>query len=365
MNEAGCQEDYWRPDMIEGLDDLLEDSGQPGLVELRLLLQEIFNEPAALGQVLEQRKLPSRRLRVYRLRFVFDGWVRSVVAKRMELDNAQRNQLAIRRWLPAVGLGDNGPTLLGVAVARNGECAWHVYDDLGDRALDTAHLDPQHVRTAVELIAQVHMRFAGHALLAECRLLGSDFGIDFYAANLRDAIRCLEALQPPAVHLSAKHAALRDRLLARLRQLQAEQPRRAQALAELGGPETLLHGDLWASHVFVLPAVHGVQARLVGWDHAGVGPVSYDLSAFLLRFPFRYRLWILDLYRKAVNPAGWNLPSPGHLNVSFETAEFARFANCIIWPAIALVHDRFGWGFDELSSVDQWFESWEPVLPEV
>ena len=364
MNEAGCQEDDWRPDMIEGLDDLLEDSGQPGLVELRQLLQEIFSEPAALGQVLEQRKLPSRRPRVYRLRFVFDGWVRSVVAKRMELDNAQRNQLAIRRWLPAVGLGDNGPTLLGVAAERYGQWVWHVYDDFGDRALDTRHLDPQCVRAGVELIAQVHMRFAGHALLAECRLLGSDFGIDFYAANLRDAVRCLEALQPPAVRLSAKHSALRDRLLARLRQLQAEQPRRAQALAEFGGPETLLHGDLWASHLFVLPAVHGVQARLVGWDHAGVGPVSYDLSTFLLRFPFRFRLWILDLYRQAVKPAGWNLPSPGQLNVLFETAEFARFANCIIWPALALVHDHPGWGFDELANVEQWFESWEPVLPE-
>ena len=88
MNEAGCQEDDWRPDMIEGLDDLLEDSGQPGVVELRQLLEEIFSEPAGLGQVLEQRRLPSRRPHVYRLRFVFDGWVRSVVAKRMELDSA-------------------------------------------------------------------------------------------------------------------------------------------------------------------------------------------------------------------------------------------------------------------------------------
>ena len=350
--------------MIEGLDNLLEDSGQPGLVELRQLLQEILSGTATAGQVLDQRKLTARRPRVYRLRFVFDGWVRSFVAKRMELDNAQRNQLAIRRWLPAIGLGDNGPTLLGVAVARNGECAWHVYDDLGDRALDTSHLDPQHVRAAVGLIAQVHMRSVSHALLAECRLLGSDFGIDFYAANLRDAIRCLEALKPPAVALSAKRSALLDHLLARLRQLQAEQPVRAQAMAEFGGPETLLHGDLWTTHVFVLPSVQGVQARLVGWDHAGVGPVSYDLSAFLLRFPFRFRLWILDLYREAVKPAGWNLPSPGHLNVLFETAEFARFANCIIWPALALVHDHPGWGFDELANVEQWFASWEPVLPE-
>ncbi len=350
--------------MIEGLDNLLEDSGQPGLIELRQLLREILSGTASEGQVLDQRKLPARRPRVFRLRFVFDGWVRSFVAKRMELDNAQRNQLAIRRWLPAIGLGDNAPTLLGVAVARNGECAWHVYDDLGDRALDTSHLDPQHVRTAVELIAQVHMRSAGHALLAECRLLGSDFGIDFYAANLRDAIRCLEALQQPAVELSAKNTALLDRLLARLRQLQDEQPARAQGLAEFDGPETLLHGDLWTTHVFVLPAVQGVHARLVGWDHAGVGPISYDLSTFLLRFPPRYRLWILDLYRKAVRPAGWDLPSVGQLNALFETAEFARFANCIIWPAVALAHDRLGWGFDELDNVAQWFENWTSVLPE-
>src|SRR5438477_11005306 len=179
MNEAGCQEEHWRPDMIEGLDDLLKDSGQPGLVELRQLLGEMFSKPAAVGQVLERRKLPSRRPRVYRLRFGFDGWVRSVVAKRMELDNARRNQLAIRRWLPAVGLGDNGPTLLGVAAERYGQWVWHVYDDFGDRVLETSQPDPENVRAAVDIVAQAHTRFAGHVLLAECRLLGSDFGISF------------------------------------------------------------------------------------------------------------------------------------------------------------------------------------------
>jgi hypothetical protein len=48
----------------------------------------------------------------------------------------------------------------------------------------------------------------------------------------------------------------------------------------------------------------------------------------------------------------------------FETAEFARLASCIIWPAVGLVQDRFNWGFDELASLDQWFEDWKPVLPE-
>jgi len=350
--------------MIEGLDTLLEATGQPGLLELRRLLQEIFGGPATAGQLLDQCRLPSRRPRVYRLRFFIDGWIRSVVAKRMELDMAHRNQLVIRRWLPAIDLADNGPTLLGTTVDANGQWVWQVYDDLGDRALGTLHLDPQRVRVAVELIAQAHTRFAGHVLASECRLVGTDFGISYYAANARDAIRCLESLQPAAVALSAKHIALRDRLLSRLRQLEDEQPMRARVLAEFGGPETLLHGDLWTSHVFVLPDLHGLHARLVGWDHAGVGPISYDLSTLLLRFPFRYRLWVLDLYREAVKSAGWTLPSAQELNLLFETAEFARFANSIIWPAVALVHDHLGWGFEELAKVDQWFECWEPVLPE-
>ena len=351
--------------MIEGLENLLEDSGQPGLVELRQLLQEILGKTAGAGQLLDQQKLPARRPRVYRLRFVFEGWVRSVVAKRLELDIAQRDQLAIRRWLPAAGLGDHGPTLLGVAAGRTAEWVWHVYDDLGDRSLDPDHLDPQHVRAGVDLIAQVHTRFAGHALLSECRLLGSDYGINFYASNLRDAIRCLGQLRGPGAGLTGQQSAATERLWERLHRLEEEQPMRTKILAESGGVETLLHGDLWPSHVFVLPAVHGVQARLAGWDHAGVGPVSYDLSSFLLRFPLRYRLWVLNLYRDAIQPAGWTLPPVRDLNLLFETAEFARLANCLIWPAVALVHDHFGWGFDELSNVDQWFQSWEPVLPPV
>jgi hypothetical protein len=81
--------------------------------------------------------------------------------------------------------------------------------------------------------------------------------------NIRYAISCLESLQPPAIEPSTAQSALRDRLLARLRLLQREQAVRARVLAEFGGPETLLHGDLWTGNVFALPAIHGVQARLI------------------------------------------------------------------------------------------------------
>jgi hypothetical protein len=40
--------------MIEGLDNLLEDTGQPGLAELRGLLQELLGERAAVGRVVSQ-----------------------------------------------------------------------------------------------------------------------------------------------------------------------------------------------------------------------------------------------------------------------------------------------------------------------
>ena len=49
--------------MIEGLDNLLEESGQPGLTELRGLLQEILGGSAAAGKVLDQQKLAARRPR--------------------------------------------------------------------------------------------------------------------------------------------------------------------------------------------------------------------------------------------------------------------------------------------------------------
>jgi len=114
--------------------------------------------------------------------------------------------------------------------------------------------------------------------------------------------------------------------------------------------------------VFVIPSANGLRARLIDWDHAAVGPASYDLSTFLLRFPSQHRLWVLDLYRQAVADAGWRLPGERELNLLFETHEYARIANRIIWPAIALVMDGAEWGAEALAEIDGWFEQFEPVL---
>jgi hypothetical protein len=253
--------------------------------------------------------------------------------------------------------------LFGVTLAQCGRRVWHVYEDLGDWALDADNWDPEWVRVAVDLIARVHMRFADHPLLGECRQYGDDFGMSFYVANVRDAARALEALRPPVIEVTAADGAVRDRLLDRLHKHLDEQPHRAQVMAEWGGPETLLHGDLWTSNTFIRPTVLGPQALLIDWDHAGVGPISYDLSTFLYRFPPERRHRVLNLYRQAVGAAGWRLPTRPELNLLFDTAERARYANRAMWAALALLQDRADWGFVELAEVEQWFEALQPVLP--
>src|SRR3989441_915043 len=344
-------------DMIEELAKVLEGSGQPGLTELRELLQELVGARDGKGRLIDQQTLKKHAQRVFRLRFDVDGQTHSVVVKRLKPESAIRNELVARRWLPAVRLAESGPPLLASVAARSGECVWHVYDDLGPFELNSSQPDRECVQAAVDLIVRLRTRFAGHGLLGEVRAHGGDFGIHFYETNVHDAICALDAMRPPA-----QHQAVRAGLLERLHKLRADLPRRAHALSELGGPETLLHGDLWAINVFVIRTDHGLKARLIDWDHAAVGPASYDLSTFLMRFPASERLWILDSYREAVAPAGWRLPGVRDLNLMFETAELARFANRIIWPAIALVQDRAEWGFDALAEIEQWFANLEPVL---
>src|SRR5207249_3386150 len=80
--------------------------------------------------------------RVFRLRVRSDGRACSLVLKRFDPWLARRNELVVRRWLPAIGLGDRCPKLLATAADRRGAWVWHVYEDLGDGAVDAGHPDP-------------------------------------------------------------------------------------------------------------------------------------------------------------------------------------------------------------------------------
>ena len=74
---------------------------------------------------------------------------------------------------------------------------WHVYEDLGDQILDTVDPDWDRVRAAIDLVADVHVRFAEHPLLPEARMYGKDMGTTYYLTNIRDAIRGLESSSRP------------------------------------------------------------------------------------------------------------------------------------------------------------------------
>jgi Phosphotransferase enzyme family len=322
------------------------------------LVREVVGASAALEVDKERMKSG-----VYRLRCTINGKTRSFVGKRLDADIARRNELVARRWLPAMGLADSGPPLLAVSAERDAWSVWHLYEDLGDGWLEPARPDSGRLALAVTTIARIHTRFAGHALIPEFRLWGGDLGISFYVSSVRDAIASLEAVSAGERSLHVERTVLCDRLLRRLGTLLEGQAVRAEALARYGGPETLLHGDLWPMNVMVVSNKGETRARLIDWDHAAVGPVSYDLSTFLSRFPPEDRTPILRLYEEEVGRAGWHLPSAAELNLMFETAELARIANRVIWPALAAWENDADWAFDALREVERWFDQLTPILP--
>ena len=300
---------------------------------------------------------------VFRVRSsAMDGGGPSVVVKRLAPSIAQRNERIIRRWLPGLGLSDIAPAVVGTIVDQSRSWAWQAYEDLGATVLDSRNPDTGVVAAAVDLIGQLHTRAAGSTLLTECRQHLDDLGMPYFVSNIGDAIAGLESLSALEGRFTKAQQMVRARLLERLQVLRESIPFRSQLMLERGGPYTLLHGDLWNINAVVAPTEHGSRVRLIDWDRAGVGPIAYDLSTFLYRFPQSERTWILERYRDAVCRAGWRLPNAADLNVLFETVECARYANRIIWPAAALLTESDESGHDELAQILGWFEALEPVL---
>jgi hypothetical protein len=300
---------------------------------------------------------------VYRVRFDVLAGPASVVAKRLSRRRARANELVAQRWLPAVGLEWACPGLRGVVHEPSGSAVWHIYEDVAGSGLDGGVPDAERVGPVVELIAELHTRFAGHALLAECREHGADgdLGMGFFNAQVARSIDALKSIGSLGLPLPREHAELRDRLLGWVERLDAERDERALLVERWGGPDTLLHGDLWTTNTHVVERSEGFQARLIDWDHVGVGPVTYDLSTFLYRFAPEHRPWILGRYREGVARQGWRLPDDSTLNLLFETAEYARYACCLAGPALAASRAE-RWGFEQLAEVESWFAMLEPVI---
>ena len=320
-------------------------------------LQELFDSETA--QIVLRTQLKEH---VQRVLVEVDGVERSLVVKWSDPAIAHRNALVARRWLPAAGLQDLGAPLLAVAAEPAGEGAWLVYDDIPGRPPATRAPVQREVLTAIDAIARLHTAFAGHRLLPECRLWGGDRGIHFYSVNVRDAIAALHALE--LGRLGPGAVPVRDELLDRMERLRRQEPERAQALAAAGGPETLLHGDLWPTNTIVSSQPESVRVRLIDWDEAAVGPAGFDLSTFLMRFDPPDRAWILNAYGRAVKRlAGWELPAAEGLNSVFETTAYARLASLLVWSIAGAGPGDRDFLLERLTELVGWLDEVAPVLP--
>ena len=320
----------------------------------------------------------------WRIRMANGGVETTFVAKRLSARSSEITALVANRWLPLAGLGQYAAPLLGVSGEDESGSVWHLYEDLGNRTLEYSpghgsdrlktavkqgFLSPQplepvidRAHAAVVALAEVHMRFAGHPLLDECRVLCHALGEDSLGSSVHEATRGLEELGTPAFDLTPEQGAIQRRLLSLLGPLSREVPMRAAEMAALGGTETLLHGDLNGSNVLVYLEQGRWRVRLIDWVHAGVGSFAYDLSNFLLHYRREDRRTILEWYTAAASPTGpW--PTDSQWNAIFDTAERARIASSAAWLAATAVETPADWVFQKLAEVESWFRLLDPVLP--
>src|SRR5436305_14914759 len=92
--------------MIEGLDQLLDGCGQPGVPELRGLVQWLLGAASAKGRFLGHAELMSETRRVFRLRFAVDGEPVMLIAKFLSPVTSGGFEQQVKVWLPAIGLSD-------------------------------------------------------------------------------------------------------------------------------------------------------------------------------------------------------------------------------------------------------------------
>lgn len=294
---------------------------------------------------------------VYRLALTA-GQPDAVVVKRLDPGAAHRCRLLTHEWLPAAGLAQACPPML--AILGDGQRAWTVHAWLPGRPLD-ACLDRERVRELADLAAAVHIRLAGYPLISHlrhhCRYLGGDV----LAGQLEDARQALHAIgqelpAPVPTGLARVVADLGERVHGGLRQA----PELRALLREVGGPDTLLHADLWPKN-----AVAGTGwLRLVDWDRMGVGPALYDLSTLLFRLPTGYRRPALERYLGHLSGAGWPRPTGGEVAGLSRAIERARLASLISWRAQDLrpaPGEGARWAGEQLRLIGQWWDEVDAI----
>lgn len=283
----------------------------------------------------------------------------SVVVKQVDPAGAHRSRLLARRWLPAVGLADACPPLL--ATMETLERSWTVHGWLDGVRLD-AVLDAGHLRRLVDLVAAVHVRSARHPHLAEIRHHCRHLGPDGLAGQLSDAAQALAVVARESARLPALTTVARE-LAALVRRERRQASPTLALVRDAGGPDTLLHGDLWPQNA--LAGAGGL--RLVDWERLAVGPACYDLSILLLRLPPALRRPALDRYRGQVTAAGWPRLTDRQVRDVSVAFERARLATLISWRVLDLLRSpsTAGWVVDQLGLIRTWWGQVElPLAPQ-
>lgn len=296
---------------------------------------------------------------IWRIRLDPAAPMRTLVAKHLSPEVATTVELTLRRWLPAAGLEDAGPALFDAARAPNTGEVWHLYEDLGDGALDESGHDEERLRAMVTVVARVHRSFVAHPLLGEVLGRGRDLTAWAHESMLRSLLRALEAVRPD----STERSVLRAWLLARFMEYFEEAPSRAAKLRELGGANTLVHGDLWPKNGIVVGTESGLRARLVDWDRCGVGSGFYDLSTLLSRLPHAVREHVVAWYRAETDLLDSALSDPARMNFLAETCERTRLAEWAIWRVRSIPSPDAAWAWGELARAEDWLEI-PPLFPE-
>jgi thiamine kinase-like enzyme len=346
---------------------------------LALLLFTTMRRQGAEDYYIASREKYASNL--WRLRIDRGGGDVALFAKLMGARDSRIVVAAAHRWLPQAGLERHATPLLGVSDEDPQGRVWHLYEDLGDCTLEIRHrgdrvrrrakrgfLSPgplgpvmDRTRAAVVTLARLHRTFANQPVLDDCRSVARELGSPFLGDSVRNAIRRLEKLGASTDRFAPQHEDARKHLLERLRQLEAEIPWRSAEIAELGGPDTLLHGDVHGGNVLVYREDDEWNVRFIDWAHAGVGPASYDLSNLLLHYDHRDRRTILGWYTAAAAPDhSW--PSDDGWNAIFDTAERSRLACTVAWLTREALETPSDWVFQQLASVESWFARLTPVL---
>ena len=200
--------------MIDDINYMHHDKVNLPLDKAHELIQQLPGEPSLHGQLLNERSLTMLDHDVYRVTLEANGGIRTWIIKRFANKSSKLERLVITQWLPNASLAHICPILLGVAPESTGERVWHIYEDLGDYALDQEQAqggkpvrdrgfltpllkkpDQNHVDLLIHLMADVHERFMDDALLDEYRSCSTDLGGRCYRKNVRDAVEELEALK--------------------------------------------------------------------------------------------------------------------------------------------------------------------------